>query len=93
MNLLARQEDTAPVAAMVISTAYGTAKGHLVRAIRFPKPSKYNFERKLYHFVANSAIYLVVVCAATIYFQVGKVSSQPHVSSEMCVACFSYYPL
>ncbi|OAE34103.1 hypothetical protein AXG93_2891s1270 [Marchantia polymorpha subsp. ruderalis] len=69
------KEDTAPVAAMVISTAYGTAKGHLVRAIRFPKPSKYNFERKLYHFVANSAIYLVVVCAATIYFQVGKESA------------------
>ncbi|KAG6552583.1 hypothetical protein Mapa_005783 [Marchantia paleacea] len=66
------KEETAPVAAMVISTAYGTAKGQLVRAIRFPKPSKYNFEKKLYYFVANSAIYLVVVCAATIYFQAGK---------------------
>ncbi|KAL2621789.1 hypothetical protein R1flu_001994 [Riccia fluitans] len=67
-------ETVSVVAAMVVRTAYGTTKGQLVRAIRFPKPSKFDFERKLYYFVANSVVYLVVVCAITVYFQVGKES-------------------
>lgn len=61
---------------MVISTAYGTAKGQLVRAILFPKPSKYDFERKLYYFVANLGVYLILVCVVTIFWQAGRVSRQ-----------------
>ncbi|CAM6100809.1 unnamed protein product [Calypogeia fissa] len=72
LNPLALKEDPIPVAAMVISTAYGTAKGQLIRAILFPKPSKYDFEQKTYYFLANLGIYLIFVCIVTVIWQVGK---------------------
>ncbi|OAE34108.1 hypothetical protein AXG93_2891s1330 [Marchantia polymorpha subsp. ruderalis] len=72
LDPLAIKEEATPVAAMVISTAYGTAKGQLVRAILFPKPSKYDFERKLYYFVANLGVYLILVCVVTIFWQAGR---------------------
>ncbi|KAL2621794.1 hypothetical protein R1flu_001999 [Riccia fluitans] len=75
LDPLVMKEEATPVAAMVISTAYGTAKGQLVRAILFPKPSKYDFEKKLYYFVANLGVYLVLVCIVTIVWQAGKETS------------------
>ncbi|KAL3682686.1 hypothetical protein R1sor_000708 [Riccia sorocarpa] len=72
LDPLVMKEEATPVAAMVISTAYGTAKGQLVRAILFPKPSKYDFEKKLYYFLANLGVYLILVCIVTIVWQAGK---------------------
>ena len=42
-----------PVAGMVVGSGYATAKGQLLRAMLFPKPSAYDFERKLYYFLLN----------------------------------------
>eukprot|EP00271_Cylindrocystis_brebissonii_P009013 TRINITY_DN23598_c0_g1_i1.p1 TRINITY_DN23598_c0_g1~~TRINITY_DN23598_c0_g1_i1.p1 ORF type:complete len:1095 (+),score=245.29 TRINITY_DN23598_c0_g1_i1:277-3285(+) len=60
---------------MVAGTAYATAKGQLIRAILFPKPSKFDFEQKLYYFVANLAVFLVVGASAIIFWQWGERSA------------------
>ena len=45
---------------MMNATGFSTARGKLIRAILFPKPSKFNFERQSFMFM--SVLLLVLSC-------------------------------
>ncbi|GJP34697.1 hypothetical protein CLOM_g19107 [Closterium sp. NIES-68] len=65
-----------PVAAMVVGTGYATAKGELVRAIIYPKPTSFDFERKLYLFIVNLFVFFLIAAAVTVAYQYNKVSGR-----------------
>lgn len=67
-----------PTVAMVAGTGFSTAKGELVRAILYPKPSSYDFEKKLYYFIANLVLFAAIACGITIAYQAGKVRRRWH---------------
>ena len=63
-----------PVIAMVVGTGYATAKGEMVRSILYPKPTSFDFVKKLYFFIFNLFLFFLVAAAITLYYQVGRVS-------------------
>jgi len=56
-----------PAMGLVLRTGFSTARGQLIRAILFPKPSKFNFERQTFLFMRI----LLLVLSIGIAFQVG----------------------
>lgn len=55
-----------PAMGLVLRTGFSTARGQLIRAILFPKPSKFNFERQTFLFMRI----LLLVLGVGIAFQV-----------------------
>jgi magnesium-transporting ATPase (P-type) len=59
-----------PVVAMVVRTSFSTAKGQLIRAILFPKPARFDFQRQSYRFILVLLMATAAGCAATAAFSV-----------------------
>lgn len=59
--------DEMPAMGLVLRTGFSTARGQLIRAILFPKPSKFDFERQTFLFMRI----LLLVLSIGIAFQVG----------------------
>lgn len=52
--------------AMVLKTGFSTARGQLIRAIMYPKPPKFDFEKQGYRFIWVLVGFLVVGCTVQI---------------------------
>jgi len=61
---------TLPVVGMVVQTGFSTAKGQLIRAILYPKPSKFDFQRQSYNFIVILLLACFAGCLATIGYSV-----------------------
>lgn len=59
------------VLAVVTNTSYMTAKGNLVRAILFPPPVDFKFDRDSYKFIGFLAVVASVGLVYTIILKVG----------------------
>ena len=54
---------------MVIGTGYATAKGEMVRSILYPKPTSFDFMKKLYFFIYNLLVFFLAASIFTACFQ------------------------
>ncbi|CAI5476360.1 unnamed protein product, partial [Closterium sp. Yama58-4] len=88
----ANQGRPMPVTAMVVGTGYATSKGELVRAIIYPKPTSFDFERKLYLFIVNLFVFFLIAAIITIIYQYNKVSTRQLVLSVLNILTITVPP-
>ncbi|CAI5515340.1 unnamed protein product, partial [Closterium sp. Naga37s-1] len=88
----ASQGQPMPVTAMVVGTGYATAKGELVRAIIYPKPTSFDFERKLYLFIVNLFVFFLIAATITVIYQYNKVSTRQLVLSVLNILTITVPP-
>ncbi|CAI7803825.1 unnamed protein product [Closterium sp. NIES-53] len=88
----ASQGQPMPVTAMVVGTGYATAKGELVRAIIYPKPMSFDFERKLYLFIVNLFVFFLIAAVITVIYQYNKVSTRQLVLSVLNILTITVPP-
>jgi cation-transporting ATPase 13A3/4/5 len=69
------------VIAVVTNTSYMTTKGNLVRAILYPPPVDFKFERDSYKFIGFLAVVASVGLVYTIVLKVG------HIQCNFIIAC------
>ncbi|CAI5985671.1 unnamed protein product [Closterium sp. NIES-64] len=81
-----------PVTAMVVGTGYATSKGELVRAIIYPKPTSFDFERKLYLFIVNLFVFFLIAAIITVIYQYNKVSTRQLVLSVLNILTITVPP-
>jgi len=68
-------DNVTPPLAIVLRTGFATAKGKLLRAILFPKPSRVNYKGQIYKMLSILFLTMIAGCAATIAFGIKLGSS------------------